>query len=73
MVQWRLFADCVNNVGASLSPSACMRLDVVRQGHSLSRVCVCAGYIADLLSPVFPDAFLLLACIGSLSRAITGD
>ncbi|CAL5219087.1 g853 [Coccomyxa viridis] len=42
--QWRLFADCVNNV----------------------------GYIADLLSPVFPDAFLLLACIGSLSRAITG-
>ncbi|CAK0746816.1 hypothetical protein CVIRNUC_001720 [Coccomyxa viridis] len=42
--QWRLFADCINNV----------------------------GYVADLMSPLFPDAFLLLACLGSLARAITG-
>lgn len=31
-----------------------------------------AGYVADLMSPLFPGAFLFLACIGSLSRAITG-
>ena len=31
-----------------------------------------SGYVADLMSPLFPDAFLLLACLGSLARAITG-
>ncbi|BDA41824.1 RUS1 family protein C16orf58 homolog [Coccomyxa sp. Obi] len=30
------------------------------------------GYALDLLSPVFPDHFLLLACLGSLARAVTG-
>lgn len=32
----------------------------------------CAGYALDLLSPVYPDHFLLLACLGSLARAVTG-
>ena len=72
-MQWRLFADCVNNVGASLLLSYCTPLESVHWCSCLSRVVMCAGYIADLLSPLFPDAFLLLACIGSLSRAITGD
>ena len=42
--QWRLFADCFNNV----------------------------GYALDLASPLFPRAFLLLACLGGLARSITG-
>ncbi|KAK9800835.1 hypothetical protein WJX73_006543 [Symbiochloris irregularis] len=42
--QWRLFADCFNNV----------------------------GYALELASPHFPQAFLVLACLGSIARAITG-
>jgi Vitamin B6 photo-protection and homoeostasis len=42
--QWRLLADCMNNVGLAL----------------------------ELASPFFPSAFLLLASVGSISRAITG-
>ncbi|EIE25577.1 DUF647-domain-containing protein [Coccomyxa subellipsoidea C-169] len=30
------------------------------------------GYALDLASPLFPDQFLLLACLGSLARAVTG-
>lgn len=42
--QWRLFADCFNNV----------------------------GYALDLASPLFPRAFLLLACLGGVARSVTG-
>ena len=31
-----------------------------------------AGYLLDLASPLFPRLFLLLACLGSLARAVTG-
>ena len=31
-----------------------------------------AGYALELASPIFPSAFLLLACLGSIARAITG-
>lgn len=40
-VQWRLFADCVNNVGASLPILHCDCLRLVRLGMCFSRVCVC--------------------------------
>lgn len=42
--QWRLFADCFNNV----------------------------GYALELASPIFPQAFLIMSCLGSIARAITG-
>ena len=45
------------------------------EGDLLSQDChhVIAGYILELISPLFPSAFLLLACLGSIARAITGD
>eukprot|EP00884_Botryococcus_braunii_P002005 jgi/Botrbrau1/11805/Bobra.0224s0010.3 len=42
--QWRLFADCLNNVGMAL----------------------------ELASPLYPPMFLVLACLGSIARSITG-
>ena len=32
-----------------------------------------AGYFLELASPAFPTLFLPLACLGSVSRAITGQ
>ena len=32
-----------------------------------------AGLILELASPVFPSLFLMLACLGSIARAITGQ
>ncbi|GAB4822234.1 hypothetical protein N2152v2_009280 [Parachlorella kessleri] len=42
--QWRIFADCLNNLGMAI----------------------------ELASPLLPGAFLLLACLGSVARAVTG-
>ena len=30
------------------------------------------GYCLDLASPLFPSAFLFLACLGGIARSITG-
>ena len=46
----------------------------VHQSHAFNdsaRHCV-AGLILELASPIFPSLFLLLACLGSVARAITG-
>ena len=32
-----------------------------------------AGYLLELASPAFPKLFLPLACLGSVSRATTGQ
>ncbi|XP_022727024.1 protein root UVB sensitive 3-like isoform X2 [Durio zibethinus] len=31
-----------------------------------------AGMLMDLLSPLFPSAFIFIVCLGSLSRSFTG-
>ncbi len=43
-LQWRLFADVVNNCGMAI----------------------------ELMSPLVPGAFLLMASLGSIARSITG-
>ena len=112
--QWRLFADCFNNVGEPRPshhiPSALGGTGIVwrakalplsqhlvkrKRSHEafassalawdvLSRISNArvlepskalagsAGYALELASPAFPSAFLLLACLGSVARAITG-
>ena len=34
--------------------------------------CPCPAMAMDLASPLFPRAFLAMACLGSLARAVTG-
>ena len=84
VMQWRLFADCINNVGMPLAAHLALLICYFGALSPLSRWSsrtltgdvsqydVPSGYVADLMSPLFPDAFLLLACLGSLARAITG-
>ena len=31
------------------------------------------GLVLELASPIFPSLFLVLACLGSIARAITGE
>lgn len=64
--QWRLFADCLNSVGKHIQ--CCQVLTAA----SLQCHCYTAGLVLELASPIFPSLFLLLACLGSIARAITG-
>ena len=41
------------------------------QSVAVPYICV-AGLILELASPISPSLFLLLACLGSVARAITG-
>ena len=66
--QWRLFADCFNNVGANVSLGLALHSPVLPGKNWL----LGPGYVLELLSPVFPHAFLFLACLGSIARAVTG-
>ena len=38
----------------------------------MSALPLCAGMALELASPLLPGAFLLLACLGSVARAVTG-
>ena len=68
--QWRLFADCLNNVGvpspAAADVDACTLYMISRLVHG-------AGLALELLSPAVPSLFLPLASLGSVARSITGD
>jgi hypothetical protein len=68
--QWRLFADCLNNVGV---PShAAVDLDAYTL-YLTSRIVHSAGLALELLSPAVPSLFLPLASLGSVARSITGE
>ena len=68
--QWRLFADCLNNVGvptpAAADSVACTRTPDAEGSSG-------AGLALELLSPAVPSLFLPLASLGSVARSITGD
>ena len=85
--QWRLFADIFNNVGVPLFKSCRQNLTAIAEDpwvHANAIRCRAVlrpphtiffgmlGYILELLSPVFPGAFIYLACLGSVARAVTG-
>lgn len=76
----RLYQQCrwapsTPNLPPKVLPGVfCFHATTVQGRQRISNGCwSLAGYVADLMSPLFPGAFLLLACIGSLSRAITGE
>ncbi|XP_020517970.1 protein root UVB sensitive 3 isoform X2 [Amborella trichopoda] len=56
---WRLVADFMNDLG------------LVRKGYMIINM-YGNGMLMDLVSPIFPSGFVVIICLGSLSRSFTG-
>ncbi|PWA37732.1 hypothetical protein CTI12_AA587730 [Artemisia annua] len=68
---WRLVADLMNDLAVYKSLTIVWAYWLAHSAEKF-KLNVVAGMLMDLLSPLFPSAFVFIVCIGSLSRSFTG-
>nr|POE84564.1 isoform 2 of protein root uvb sensitive 3 [Quercus suber] len=71
---WRLVADLMNDLGmfSSFLFLYSLELDPSTSPIKFHSFIFILGMLMDLLSPLFPSAFVFIVCLGSLSRSFTG-